>query len=67
MKTVPCGEYLGLRVMRIGSVEGSTMRNFKSRRLRWAENVASMEDDRIALTILTDKPTRKVPLGRHRN
>ena len=38
----------------------------KSRRLRWAEHVARMEESRSAFKILTDKPTGKRPLGRPR-
>ena len=34
----------------------------KSRRLRWAGHVARMEEGRIALKILTGKPTAKRPL-----
>ena len=62
--------------MRMGSREGSTMRNFivctvhlviKSRRLRWAEHVARMEEGRSAFKILTGTPTGKRPLGRPRH
>ena len=38
----------------------------KSRRLTWAGHVASMEEDRSALKILTGKPTGKRPLGSSR-
>ena len=38
----------------------------KSRRLRWAGNVARMEESRSAFKILTGKPTGKRPLGRPR-
>ena len=38
----------------------------KSRRLRWTGHVARMEEGRIALKILTGKPTGKRPLGRPR-
>ena len=34
----------------------------KSRRLRWEGNVATLEENRIAFTILTGKPTGKRPL-----
>ena len=63
---------MGPRGMRMGSGEGSTMRNFivcniarviKSRRLRWAGHVARMEEGRSALKILTDEPVWKRPLG----
>ena len=37
-----------------------------SRRLRWAGHVARMAEDRSAFKILTGKPIRKRPLGRHR-
>ena len=42
------------------------MRVIKSRRLRWAERVARMEEVRSAFKILTGKPTGKKPLGRPR-
>ena len=67
MKTGTSGEYLGPRGMRMGSGEGSTMRNFivctviKSRRLRWAGHVARMEEGSSAFKILTGKPTGKSP------
>ena len=38
----------------------------KSRRLRWAGNVARMEEDRSAFKILTGKPTGKRPVVRPR-
>ena len=69
---------MGPRGMRIGSGEGSTMRNFivctvrlivrmiKSRRLRWAGHVARMEESRSAFKMLTGKPTGRRPLGRPR-
>ena len=37
-----------------------------SRRLRWAWQVARMEEGRSAFKILTGKPTGKRPLGRPR-
>ena len=40
------------------------VRVIKSRKLRWAEHVARMEEGRSALKILTGKPTGKRPLGR---
>ena len=63
--------------MRMGSGEGSTMRNFivftvhlfrviKSRRFRWAGYVARMEESRCAFKMLTSKLTGKRPLGRPR-
>ena len=64
---------MGPRGMRMGSGEGSTMRNFivctvhrviKSRRLRWTGHVARMEEGRSAFKILTGKPTGKRTLGR---
>ena len=69
---------MGPRGMRKGSGEGSSMMNFvvctkssphivrviKSRRLRWAGNVARMEEGRSAFKILTGKSTGKRPLGR---
>ena len=40
------------------------VRVIKSRTLRWAGNVARMDDGRSAFKILTGKPTGKTPLGR---
>ena len=69
---------MGPRGMRMGSGEGSTMRNFsfyrspnivraiKSRRLRWTGHVARMEEGRSAFKILTGKPRGKRSLGRPR-
>ena len=42
------------------------VRAIKSRRPRWAGDVAIMEEGRIAFNILTGTPTRKRPLGRLR-
>jgi hypothetical protein len=42
------------------------VRLIKSRRLRWAGNVARTEEGRSALKNLTGKPTGKRPLGRLR-
>ena len=42
------------------------IRNFKSRRLRWAGHVARMEQSRNAYSILVGKPEGKRPLGRPR-
>ena len=42
------------------------VRVIKSRRLRWAGNVARMEEGRSAFEILPGKPTGKRPLGRPR-
>ena len=39
----------------------------KSRRLRWAELVATMEEGKSPFKILTGKPTGKRPLGRLRD
>ena len=39
----------------------------KSRRLRWAEHVARMEEGRSAFKILTGKPTEKRPVARSRD
>jgi hypothetical protein len=38
----------------------------KSRRLRWAGNVARIQEGKRAFKILTGKPTGKRPLGRPR-
>ena len=42
------------------------VRVIKSRRLRWAEHIARMEEGRSAFKISTGKPTGKKPLGRPR-
>ena len=42
------------------------VREIISRKLRWAGNVARMEERRSAFKILTGKPTGKRPLGRPR-
>ena len=39
----------------------------KYRRLRWTGHVATMEEDRNALKILTGKPTGKRSLGKPRH
>ena len=38
------------------------IRNLKSRRLRWAEHVARMEQSRNAYRVLVGKPEEKRPL-----
>ena len=40
------------------------VRVIKFRRLRWASNLARMEEGRSASKILTSKPTEKRPSGR---
>ena len=65
--------------MRMGSGEGSTMRNFivctgstnivrviKTRRLSWAGHIGRMEVGRSPLKIVTGKHTGKRTLGRPR-
>ena len=42
------------------------VRVIKSRRLRWAEHAARMEEGRCAFKTLTGKPTGMRPLGRSR-
>ena len=42
------------------------VRVIKSRRLRWAGDVARMEEGRCAFKVLTGKPTGKTHLGRAR-
>jgi hypothetical protein len=42
------------------------VRVIKSRKLRWAGNVARMEEGRSDFKILTGKPTGKRPLGKPR-
>ena len=43
------------------------VRVIKSRRLRWAGNVARMEEARYAFKMLTGKPTEKTHKGRPRH
>ena len=43
------------------------VRVIKSRRLKWAEHIARMEERRSALKMLTGNPTGKRPLGRPRS
>jgi len=38
----------------------------KSRRMRWAGHVASMEENRGVYRVFVGKPEVKRPLGRHR-
>ena len=45
-------------------MSNNIVRVIQSRRLRWAGNIARMEEDRSAFKILTGKPTGKRPLGR---
>ena len=42
------------------------VRVIKSRRLRWADHLARMEEDKCAFKILTGTPRGKRPLGRPR-
>ena len=42
------------------------VRVIKSRRLKWADLVARMEDGKSSFKILTDKPTGKRSVGRPR-
>jgi hypothetical protein len=42
------------------------IRQTKSRRLRWAEHVARMEEERNVCKVLIGKSERKSPLGRPR-
>ena len=42
------------------------LRAINSRRLRWADHVARMEEGRSAFKMLTGTPTGKRPLGRSR-
>ena len=44
----------------------SILRVIKSRRLRWAEHVARMGEERGAYRVLVGKPEGKRPLGRPR-
>ena len=44
----------------------NTIRNLKSRRLRWAGHVARMEQSRNAYRVLVGRPESKRPLGRPR-
>ena len=49
----------------LGSSSNS-IRNLKSRQLRWAGHVARMEQYRKTYRVLVGKPERKKPLGRPR-
>ena len=42
------------------------VRVIKSRRLKWAEQVARMEEGRSTFNFLTGTPAGKIPLGRPR-
>jgi hypothetical protein len=42
------------------------VRVIKSRRMRWAGNVARMGEERVAYRVLVGKPEGKIPLGRPR-
>ena len=42
------------------------IRSLKSKRLRWARNIARMEESRNAYRVLVGKPGGKRPLGRPR-
>jgi hypothetical protein len=42
------------------------MRIMKSRRMRWAEHIARMEEKRNVYRLLVSKPERRRPLGRPR-
>jgi hypothetical protein len=42
----------------------NTVQVIKSRRMRWAGHVASMEEGRGVYTVLVGKPERKRPLGK---
>ena len=44
----------------------NTVRVVKSRRMRWAEHVAHMGEDRGVQRVLVGKPEGKRPLGRPR-
>ena len=68
LKTNSLNEYLGPRTKRMGSGEGSTMRNFivytkviNCRRLRCANHVARMEEGTRVFQTLTFKHTGKRP------
>ena len=60
------GEWIKLHNEELHSLYRSPniVRVIKSRRLRWAGNVARMEEGRSAFKILTGKPTGKRPLVR---
>jgi hypothetical protein len=45
----------------------SIIRQIKSRRVRWAGNVARMEEERKVYKVLVGKPEGKRPLGRLRS
>ena len=62
------GEWIKLHNEELHSLYRSPIivRLMKSRRLRWAGDVARMKEGRNALNILTGTPTRKRPLRRPR-
>ena len=62
------GKWRGLHNEELHSLNRSPniARVIKSRRLRWTEHVARVEEGRSAFKILTGKPTGKRPLGRPR-
>jgi hypothetical protein len=47
-------------------LSSNIVRVIKSRRMRWAGQVARMEEGRSAFKILAGQPTGKRPLGRPR-
>ena len=62
------GEWRRLHSEKLHSLYRSpnTVRAIKSRRLRWAGQVARTEEGRTAFNILIGSPTGKRPLGSHR-
>jgi len=44
-------------------ISPNTARVIKSRRMRWAEHVARMGEDRVVYRVLVGKPEGKRPMG----
>jgi hypothetical protein len=60
------GDWRKLHNEELHNLYSSPNRIIKSRRMRWAEHVARMEETRNAYRILVEKPEGKRPLGRPR-
>ena len=62
------GEWRRLHNKELHSLYRSStiVREIKSRSLRWAGNVARIEEGRSVFKILKGAPTGNTPLGRHR-
>jgi hypothetical protein len=62
------GEWRKLHIEELHNLYSSQniIRQIKSRRMRWAEHVASVGEERKLCKVLVGKPERKRPLGRPR-